>query len=501
MVLWHGRLPGGPAEELIAFSSSLAFDKRLWRDDIVATKVHVRGLAWVGLLEPGEASVIEEGLDQVAAELAGGSFPFAASDEDIHTAIERRLTEVVGDPGAKVHTGRSRNDQVCTATRLYAKRELLEVAERLIDLQACLFEIAERSKNAVMPGYTHLQRAQPVLVAHHVLAHGWALWRDFGRLLDARARLDVSPLGAGALAGSSLPLDPDWVAAELGFAGRFENSIDAVSDRDFVAEVLFVLAMIGAHLSRLAEEVVLWSTAEFGFLHLADDYATGSSMLPNKKNPDIAELARGKAGRLTGHLVAVLSMMKGLPLAYDRDLQEDKEPLFDALDQIVLAMPALTGLLSASVLDYQRLADAASSQELVALDLAEWLVERGMAFRKAHELVAGLVRRASEGAGPASEPEGGAGRVSGREGGAGSVSQPGEGRPSLADLVAADPALGPEAARLFEPGTAVRRRRTRGGSGLQAVEEQVALFAERLAAARDTLAAYRSGAGLPRDRA
>jgi len=348
--------------------------------------------------------------------------------------------------GAKLHTGRSRNDQVVTALRLYSKRELAAVALSVVALQKVLLDRAEAAGDVYLPGYTHLQRAQPVLLAHHLLAHGWALARDVDRLRATIARLDVCPLGAGALAGSSLSLDPDGVAADLGFARRFENSLDAVSDRDFVAEALFDLALLGVHLSRLGEEIVLWSTEEFGFLHLDDAWATGSSMLPQKKNPDVAELARGKAGRLIGHLTGFLTTLKGLPLAYNRDLQEDKEPLFDSIDQTKLALPALAGLLATAGFDDDRMRAAADSDTSVAVDLAEWLVERGMPFRDAHALVGGLVRSCIERHVP------------------------------LAELVEAHPDLGTEALPLLEPGVAVTRRRTPGGAGPGPVADQMTHF-------------------------
>nr|MBA3655022.1 argininosuccinate lyase [Actinomycetota bacterium] len=286
MTLWQGRFgEDGPADELLAFTASLAFDQRLAGDDIAGSKAHVRGLERAKILTPGEAAVVLTALDHVADELAQGKLVFAPGDEDVHTAIERRVTEIAGSAGAKLHTGRSRNDQVATAFRLYVKREVLQIAKAVLDLQRTLLDRARDAGDAYLPGYTHLQRAQPVLLSHHLLAHGWALARDVDRLLDARMRLDVSPLGAGALAGSSLPLDPESVALDLGFQSRFENSLDAVSDRDFVAEVLFVIALLGVHLSRIGEEITLWATEEFGFLRLADAYSTGSSMLPQKKNP------------------------------------------------------------------------------------------------------------------------------------------------------------------------------------------------------------------------
>ena len=307
--LWHGRFAEGPAEALQALNDSLPFDQRMFREDIAGSRAHVRMLARVGLLDETDAAAVLDALDAVEAEMAGGTFEFAPSDEDVHTAVERRVTEIAGDAGARLHTGRSRNDQVATDLRLWVRRELAELAALVGGLQATLAARADDAGGAYLPGYTHLQQAQPVLLAHHLLAHGWALARDVDRLLDARDRADVSPLGAGALAGSSLPLDPDGVAADLGFAARFENSLDAVSDRDFVAEALFALALLGVHLSRIGEELILWSTDEFGFVGLDDAFSTGSSMLPQKKNPDVAELARGKAGRLIGDLTGLLAVL------------------------------------------------------------------------------------------------------------------------------------------------------------------------------------------------
>jgi len=451
MTLWQGRLgDGGPAEELLAFTVSLSFDRRLAADDVAGSKAHVRGLERAGILDGGEASILIAALDRVGDELAEGGFVFSPSDEDIHTAIERRVTEIAGAVGARLHTGRSRNDQVATALRLFTKRELIEVGRRVLALQHVLLARAEEVQEVYLPGYTHLQRAQPVLLAHHLLAHGWALARDVDRLLDAVRRVDVSPLGAGALAGSSLPLDPDGTADDLGFGGRFENSLDAVSDRDFVAEALFALALLGVHLSRLGEEIVLWSTEEFGFLHIDDAYATGSSMLPQKKNPDVAELARGKVGRLVGHLTGLLTTLKGLPLSYNRDLQEDKEPLFDSLEQVRLALAAVTGLMATAGFDVARMQEAADSPAAAAVDLAEWLVGKGMAFRQAHEIVGGLVRASVERHVP------------------------------LTELVETHPDLGSEALFLLEPGTAVTRRTTAGGAGPKPLVEQRQRYGERL---------------------
>ncbi len=351
MTLWHGRFGATPSSELLLYTQSLSFDKKLAIDDLAGSKAHVKGLTRSGIISEDEAEILLATLEKVQAELDSGTFIFENSDEDIHTAIERRVTELAGDTGAKLHTGRSRNDQVATDLRLFTKREMGNVASRILDFQRLLLGLAESAEDVYLPGYTHLQKAQPILLSHYFLSHGWALSRDFDRIIETIARLDVSPLGAGALGGSSLPLDPDFVAAELGFSRRFENSLDAVSDRDFVAESLFDLALLGVHLSRIGEELVLWSSEEFGYLRLDDAYSTGSSMLPQKKNPDIAELARGKAGRVIGSLTGFLATLKGLPLSYNRDLQEDKEPLFDALNQVSLGISALSGMLSSAGFD------------------------------------------------------------------------------------------------------------------------------------------------------
>ena len=457
--LWHGRFEGGPSEALQALNDSLGFDRRMYREDVAGSRAHVRMLARVGLMSDADAASVLDALDVTEAELADGSFAFQSSDEDVHTAVERRVTELAGDAGARLHTGRSRNDQVATDLRLWTLRELADLAGLVTAFQETLAARADEAGEAHLPGYTHLQQAQPVLLAHHLLAHGWALARDVDRLLDARDRADVSPLGAGALAGSSLPLDPDGVAADLGFATRFENSLDAVSDRDFVAEALFALALLGVHLSRIGEELILWSTAEFGFVGLDDAFSTGSSMLPQKKNPDIAELARGKAGRLIGHLTGLLTTLKGLPLTYNKDLQEDKEPLFDACDTVRLTLLALDGMVSTLELRTDRMAEAADSPYAAAVDLAEYLVAGGTPFREAHAIVGTLVRAALAGEG------------------------------ALGDLVAADDRLGAEAAALLAPGVAVRRRTTPGGAGPEPVAVQRDRFAACLDAQRTRLGA------------
>jgi len=439
--LWHGRFAEPPADELMAFTASIGFDQRLAADDIFGSRAHVRMLAKVGLLTKEEARAIIAALDRVEAEVTAGDFVFDA--EDVHTAIEQRVTELAGAAGAKLHTGRSRNDQVALDLRLYLRREGLAVAGRVHDLQEVLLHRAGEVEDVYLPGYTHLQRAQPVLLGHHLLAHFWALARDVERWQATLARADVSPLGAGALAGSSLPLDPAFVADELGFARPFENSLDAVSDRDFVAEALFTAALTQVHLSRLGEEIVLWSSDEFGFLVLSDAHSTGSSMLPQKKNPDVAELARGSAGRLIGHLTGLLATLKGLPLAYNRDLQGDKEPLFDALDTCGRALAALTGLLATATFVRERMQAAADTPATAATDLAEMLVEQGVPFRDAHAAVGALVRQAMERGVP------------------------------LAELVMTDPRLGPDALALLEPGQAVQRRTTPGGAGPKPLKRQL----------------------------
>ena len=459
MTLWHGRFADGPAEELLAFTVSLQYDRRLAPYDIAGSRAHVRGLKRAGILTAADAATIQAALDRVEEELEKGTFTFHPGDEDIHTAIERRVTEIAGDAGARLHTGRSRNDQVATDLRLWCKDQIVVVCTGVVALQDVLVERAADAGDAYLPGYTHMQRAQPVLLAHHLLAHAWALSRDVDRLLTTRRRLDVSPLGAGALAGSSLPLDPDTVAADLGFNSRFENSLDAVSDRDFVAEVLFDVAMLGVHLSRIGEEVMLWTTEEFGFMRLSDAWSTGSSMLPQKKNPDIAELARGKTGRLIGHLTGVLATLKGLPLAYNRDLQEDKEPLFDAVDQVLLTLPAMTGLLATATFDVHRMQEAADTPTSAAVDLAEYLVAGGMPFREAHALVGSLVRDSIERHVP------------------------------LVELVEAHPDLGAPALGLLDAGVAVTRRTTPGGGGPKPVAEQLSRFRQRLDVDRERLAA------------
>jgi argininosuccinate lyase len=389
--LWGGRFSGGPADALSRLSMSVHFDWRLAPYDLLASRAHARVLHRAGLLDEDEQRRIIVALDELDHDARHGLFRPAPEDEDVHTALERGLLERVGVLGGKLRAGRSRNDQVATDLRLYLRDHVRQIAARVVEVQTALVEQAERVKDVPAAGMTHLQHAQPILFAHQLLAHVHAFSRDIARMVDWDRRAAVSPLGAGALAGSSLPLDPQAVATELGFTSAAANSIDAVSDRDFVAEFLFCAALLGVHLSRLGEEVVLWTTSEFRWVELDDAYSTGSSIMPQKKNPDVAELARAKAGRLIGNLTAVLAVLKGLPLAYDRDLQEDKEPVFDAVDTLLAVLPAVAGMLSTMRVDAERLSSTAADGFALATDVAEHLVRKGVAFREAHEAVGHLV--------------------------------------------------------------------------------------------------------------
>ena len=390
--LWGGRFASSPAQALAKLSVSVQFDWRLAPYDIAGSRAHARVLARAGLLTDDELAALLGGLDGLEADIAAGTFRPTIEDEDVHTALERGLLERLGTLGGKLRAGRSRNDQVATDLRLYLRDAARAVAREVLALAEALSVQAEAHVETAAPGMTHMQHAQPVSFGHWLLAHVHPLLRDVDRLRDWDKRAAISPLGAGALAGSSLPLDPEATARELGFDSASTNSIDAVSDRDFAAEFLFIAALIGVHLSRLGEEIVLWTTSEFGWLELDDAFATGSSIMPQKKNPDVAELARGKAGRLIGHVVALLATLKGLPLAYDRDLQEDKPPVFAARRDVAGALGALGVLVDGLRFDRERLAAASSDPLLLATDAAEALVREGVPFRDAHEQVAASVR-------------------------------------------------------------------------------------------------------------
>jgi argininosuccinate lyase len=377
-----------------ALNSSLAFDRRLWPHDVAQSRAHARMLAATGVISDGDRDEILRGLDLVEGELRDGSFPFREDDEDIHMAVERRLTELVGTPGARLHTARSRNDQVATDVALYVRESARELRTAVEALIGVLIDAAERHLDWPMPGYTHLQRAQPVYLGHHLLAYAWMLQRDRARLAFAERQADRLPLGAGALAGVNFATDRGMVAEELGFSAVAENSIDAVSNRDFVLDLLSAAATCATHLSRLGAEIVLWSSEEFGFCEVSDAWASGSSIMPQKKNPDAAELLRAKAPRIVGRLVALHGVMHGLPLTYNKDMQEDKEGLFDAVDTLRLSLAAARGMLAGIAFRRERLAAASGDEMIAAVDVADLLVRRGVPFREAHGVVAGLVREA-----------------------------------------------------------------------------------------------------------
>lgn len=393
--LWGGRFTDGPSEALAALSKSTHFDWALAPYDVRASKAHARVLHRAGLLTDEQRDGLLSGLDSLGADLADGSFGPLPSDEDVHGALERGLIDRVGpDLGGRLRAGRSRNDQVATLFRMWLRDAIATVGNGVLDVAAALATQAAAHPTAIMPGKTHLQSAQPVLLAHHLLAHAHPLLRDADRLIDLDKRVAVSPYGSGALAGSSLGLNPDAIADELGFTAAADNSIDATASRDFAAEAAFVFAMIAVDLSRLAEDIILWSTTEFGYATLHDAWSTGSSIMPQKKNPDIAELARGKSGRLIGNLTGLLATLKAQPLAYNRDLQEDKEPVFDSVAQLELLLPAVAGLVGTLTFDTDRMAALAPQGYTLATDIAEWMVRQGIPFRIAHEAAGAAVRAA-----------------------------------------------------------------------------------------------------------
>lgn len=446
--LWGGRFRRAPAPEVLRLTASIRFDRRLWREDLQATAAHARALERAGLLDAGERSRIEEAIAEATGLFSSEQFPFDPRDEDIHSAVERFLTERLGDVGAKIHAGRSRNDLVVADLRLWIKKAVVDIAAGVGRLMDGLYRQARANEGSLAPSYTHLQRAQPVLLPHLLLAHAFALSRDFDRLVASYGRADVSPLGAAALAGTTLPIDPKATAADLGFGGVFDNAADAVSDRDFVLEFLAACAILAVHVSRLGEDIVLWASSEFGFVVLDDAYATGSSIMPQKKNPDVAEHARAKSSRITAHLVHVLGALKGLPLAYDGDLQEDKEAVFDTADSLIAMLDAMAGLVRTLEFETGRLAEAASAGGNLATDLAEALVVSGVPFRRAHEMVGQLVARC--------EAQGMA----------------------LIELTAAEaaeviPGFDPAVLRVLDPRRAVEARRSHGGTAPERIAEQL----------------------------
>ncbi|NLW14218.1 MAG: argininosuccinate lyase [Trueperella sp.] len=394
VALWGGRFSGEPADALTELSRSTQFDWRLARYDIAGSRAHARALNAAGLLSDDELSEMLNALKHLDDDVVSGVFAPRPDDEDVHTALERGLLERAGATlGGKIRAGRSRNDQIATLIRMYLRDQSRIIGGKLLDVVDALVSQAERAGEAIMPGRTHLQHAQPILVSHHLLAHVWPMIRDVDRLVDLDARLSESPYGSGALAGNTLGMDPQAVAEDLGFATSVWNSIDGTSSRDLVAEFAWVMAQIGIDLSRISEEIIIWNTKEFSFVTLDDAFSTGSSIMPQKKNPDVAELARGKAGRLIGALTGLLAMLKGLPLAYDRDLQEDKEPVFDQIDTLDVLLPAVSGMIDTMVLNYERMAELAPQGFSLATDIAEWLVREGVPFREAHEISGACVAK------------------------------------------------------------------------------------------------------------
>jgi len=459
--LWGGRFAGAPADALAALSKSTHFDWRLARHDIAGSRAHSRVLHHAGLLDDETLAGMLDALDRLDADVASGAFLPGADDEDVHTALERGLIERAGaDVGGRLRAGRSRNDQVATLFRMYLREEARVIADLVLDLADALIAQAETHFGVAMPGRTHLQHAQPVLLSHHLLAHVWALLRDVERLGDWDRRADVSPYGSGALAGSSLGLDPEAVATELGFSRSVDNSIDGTASRDVAAEFAFVAAMVAVDVSRLAEEVVLWATKEFSYVTLDDAYSTGSSIMPQKKNPDVAELARGKAGRLVGDLAGLLTTLKALPLAYNRDLQEDKEPVFDAVDTLEVLLPAFSGMVSTLRFDTARLESLAPQGFTLATDIAEWLVRQGVPFRVAHEVAGECVRECED---------------RGIE--LGDLSDD--------DLARISPDLTPAVREVLSVPGSLASRDARGGTAPARVREQLTSARERATAARD----------------
>jgi argininosuccinate lyase len=456
-----GRFTGGPGEDVARFTESISFDWRLWWHDIKGSIAHAEMLCRIGVLTKAEFKAIKRGLEQIADEIRTGKFRWKAELEDVHMNIEAELTKRV-PAGAKLHTGRSRNDQVALDVRLWTREEICALRIEVRNLQRSLLELALNSGAVIIPGYTHLQRAQPVFFAHHLLAYVEMFARDHDRLADCFQRANVCPLGSGAIAGSTLPLDREFVAKLLGFTdskGRplvTQNSMDAVSDRDFMVEFCAAAALLAAHLSRLAEDVILWASSEFNFIKIADAYTTGSSLMPQKKNPDIAELTRGKAGRVYGNLVALLTLLKGLPMTYNRDLQEDKERLFDTADTVRACVRLMAAMLRHTSVNAAACAAAASDSALLATDLADYLVRKGMPFRHAHHAVGAAVALAEKLGKPLGEL-------------------------TAVELKSVNAAFGPDAKECFNLGKAMARRNLTGAPGTKEVAKQLARWRKKLA--------------------
>ena len=450
--MWKGRFAQDTSSLVEQFGESITYDWRLFAHDVAGSIAHARAQKEAGLLTDDEFSNIEKGLRQIEADIAAGNFEFKTSLEDIHMNIEAELTKRIGPTGAKLHAARSRNDQVATDTRLYCRTEIGLLTDACSQLQLALLNRAEAHADTLIPGYTHLQRGQPVTVGHHLLAYVEMLERDKSRLADCRKRLNVSPLGSGALAGSTINLDREAIAKELGFDSVTTNSMDAIADRDYIAELLFVLALTGAHLSRLSEDLILWCSTEFGFVTLSDAHTTGSSLMPQKKNPDVCELTRGKTGRLVGNLMNLLVAIKGLPLTYNRDLQEDKPPLFDSIDQLKLTLSVNTEMISAMEMNAEICAGAAADPMLLATDLADYLVKNGVPFRSAHELVGKAVAESIATKTPLDQ----------------------------LDLSKVDEAFGPDASEVFSPEKALESRTNSGAPSLKNIKGEISRWKKEL---------------------
>lgn len=455
--LWGGRFEDAPAEFTQEFGASLPVDKRMWESDIAGSKAHAKMLAKQDIISEKDAEDIRSGLDDIARQIEDGSFDFEIEDEDIHMSIERNLTEAIGAAGGRLHTGRSRNDQVATDTRLHSKKLARGLMHQLLDIRGALLEVATREFGVVMPGYTHMQKAQPVLFSHHMLAYYWMFTRDFVRVRAAYDAADVLPLGSAALAGTTYPLDRDFVADELGFSEVSKNSMDAVSDRDFLLDLTYACSVAMMHLSRMCEEFIYWSSNEFQFIRLSDAYSTGSSIMPQKKNPDFAELIRGKTGRVYGDLMGLLTTLKGLPLAYNKDMQEDKEGVFDAVDTLSDSLVVMTGMIRTMTVNADAMRKAAHGGFMAATDLADYLVGKGMPFRDAHAVVGRLVLGCEKRGKTLQEL-------------------------SVDELKQADPLFDAGALDAVDIDKIVARRITAGGTGHDAVKVQLDQARERLAA-------------------
>ncbi len=463
--LWSGRFETAPDSDLQAFGASLAVDKRLWQQDIAGSIAHANMLAEQSIITTEDAASITSGLNEIAARIEAGTFEFNTQDEDIHMSIEKALTELIGEAGGRLHTARSRNDQVATDTRLYIKQQTKALAEQLCELRSAFIEVAEANSTVIMPGYTHLQKAQPILFAHHMLAYYWMLTRDFKRMMAAHDAADLSPLGSAALAGTGHPIDRQKTATALGFAQVIPNSMDAVSDRDYLLDLIYACSVTMVHLSRFCEELIMWSSNEFGFITLSDAYSTGSSIMPQKKNPDFAELVRGKTGRVFGDLIGLLTVLKGLPLAYNKDLQEDKEGAFDAIDTLTQALAAVKGMILTMKVNTDVMYQGAQGGFMAATDLADVLAERGVPFREAHEIVGKLVLLAEKQGKSLDEL-------------------------TLDELSASSPIFAKDASIALEVlkiENVVARRTSEGGTAPDQVREQVELAKKRLDSDKDSI--------------